>query len=285
MPAPNELTPAQLSRLIGTPDCPRLIDLTLDEDFAQDPYLIPGAERHSHRDLPALTQDLQGQRAVLICQKGAKLSQGAAAWLAGDGIDAMYLQGGNLGWRDTPGTIRLTAAARPPLHDGATLWVTRHRPKIDRIACPWLIRRFVDRRARFLFVAPDQVADVAARYGATPFDIDGVPFSHRGEACSFDTMLDLFGLGSEPLRRLALVIRAADTNRHDLHPAAAGLLAISVGLSRQYRNDQDQLTAGLPLYDALYRWARDGYDEVHDWPGTAPAQAPSQTSAKAGDRA
>jgi hypothetical protein len=148
----------------------------------------------------------------------------------------------------------------------SNLWVTRHRPKIDRIACPWLIRRFVDPSARFLFVAPAEVAEVALRFNATPFDIEGCAFSHRGALCSFDTMLDIFGLHTEALDRLALVVRAADTDRHDLSPQAAGLLAISVGLSRQYRDDLEQLEAGMALYDALYRWARDGHDEGHDWP-------------------
>jgi len=107
---------------------------------------------------------------------------------------------------------------------------------------------------------------VAERFGATPFDVEGVFWSHRGENCTFDTMLAEFGLNTEALGRLATVIRAADTNRHDLAPQAAGLLALSVGLSRQYRSDEAQLEAGMALYDALYRWARDGAEEGHDWP-------------------
>jgi hypothetical protein len=162
--------------------------------------------------------------------------------------------------------MRVPEAAIPAPVGGSTLWVTRHRPKIDRIACPWLIRRFVDPAARFLYVSPPEVAGVADRYGAVPFDVEGVHFSHRGDACSFDTMLAEFALGSEALARMALVIRAADTDRHDLAPQAAGLLALSVGLSRQYRDDIRQLDAGMALYDALYRWARDGFDESHDWP-------------------
>ena len=149
---------------------------------------------------------------------------------------------------------------------GTRLWVTRHRPKIDRIACPWLIRRFVDPGARFLFVAPSEVLAVAERFGATPFDIEGIRFSHRGPFCSFDAMLDDFALHTEPLDRLAALVRGADTDRHDLAPQAAGLLAVSVGLSRLYRDDLMQLEAAMPLYDALYRWARDGFEEGHDWP-------------------
>jgi hypothetical protein len=147
-----------------------------------------------------------------------------------------------------------------------SLWVTRHRPKIDRIACPWAIRRFIDPAARFLFVAPSEVAAVADRFGAIPFDIEGATISHRGDRCSFDAILDDFTLHSEALDRLALVVRAADTDRHDLAPQAAGLLALSVGLSRMFRDDQQQLEAGIALYDALYRWARDGHEEGHDWP-------------------
>ena len=147
-----------------------------------------------------------------------------------------------------------------------SLWVTRHRPKIDRIACPWLIRRFIDPAAQFLFVTPSDVLAVAEKFSATPFDVEAVFWSHRGDHCTFDTMISEFGLGTDALHRLALVVRAADTDRHDLAPQAAGLLALSVGLSRQYRDDLEQLDAGMALYDALYRWARDGFDEGHDWP-------------------
>ncbi|WP_371224124.1 chromate resistance protein ChrB domain-containing protein [Roseovarius sp. 2305UL8-3] len=266
MPAPNEITVAQLNRLIGTSECPEIVDICIDPDFAEDPYLIPGSWRHPHSDIPGLITRLSGARAVIVCQKGAKLSQGLAAWLRAEGVDAQYLSGGQYGWRDTSGTQRIPFEKIPKPVEGTTLWVTRHRPKIDRVACPWLIRRFVDRRARFLFVSPAEVAGVADRYGATPFDVEDVFWSHRGDNCTFDTMIEEFQLNSPALSRMADMIRGADTNRHDLHPAAAGLLAVSVGLSRQYRDDQAQLEAGMTLYDALYRWARDGYEEGHDWP-------------------
>ncbi|WP_299844006.1 sulfurtransferase/chromate resistance protein [uncultured Roseovarius sp.] len=266
MPAPNEITPQQLLRLMGTPDCPAIVDISIDPDFEADPYLIPGSFRHSHKDIPRLVDRLEGRACVIICQKGVKLSQGLSAWLRSEGIQAEYLSGGMYRWRDTPGAPRIPAASLPDAKDNQTLWVTRHRPKIDRIACPWLIRRFVDPDARFLFVSPAEIEGVADRYGATPFDIEGVFWSHRGENCTFDTMLEEFCLQTEPLLRLARVIRGADTDRHDLTPQSAGLLAVSVGLSRQYRDDVAQLDAGMGLYDALYRWARDGYDEGHDWP-------------------
>lgn len=266
MPAPNEITVSQLNRLIGTPDCPQVVDICIDPDFEADPFLVPGSWRHPHTDIPGLIARLNGRSSVIVCQKGLKLSQGLAAWLRSEGLRSEYLQGGMYGWRKAGDTMRVSYSALPAPVDGATLWVTRHRPKIDRIACPWLIRRFIDPEARFLFVSPAEVAGVADRYGATPFDVADVFYSHRGEACTFDTLLAEFALDSAALLRLAEVIRAADTNRHDQHPAAAGLVALSVGLSRQYRDDHDQMSAGIVLYDALYRWARDGYDEGHDWP-------------------
>lgn len=266
MASPTEISVAQLSRLVGTPECPVLVDVRLDEDFEADPHLVPGAFRHRHDDIAALAGRLQGARTVIYCQKGLKISQGAAALLRTHGVASETLEGGHLAWRDA-GLPMVPAARRPVLQpDGATLWVTRHRPKIDRIACPWLVRRFVDRCARFLFVAPSQVDAVAERFNATPFDVDGVFWSHRGERCTFDTMVEEFGLSTEPLERLATIVRAADTNRHDLAPQAAGLLAASLGLSRMYRDDLEQLEAGLTLYDAFYRWARDASDENHDWP-------------------
>ena len=266
MPAPNEITPAQLLRLIGTPECPALVDCRTDEDFSDDPFLIPGSFRHPFDDPAGLAARLEDRPAVVICQKGKKLSQGVAAWLRAEGALAEYLAGGMFAWRDADGTPRIPSSAIPAPVGGSTLWVTRHRPKIDRIACPWLIRRFVDPRARFLFVAPAEVELVAEKFGATPFDIEGVHWSHRDAYCTFDTMLDEWTLRTQPLDRLSTVVRGADTNRHDIAPEAAGLLAISVGLSRQYRDDLQQLDAGLALYDALYRWARDGFDEGHDWP-------------------
>ena len=266
MAAPNEITATQLMRLVGTPLAPVIVDVSTDEDFHKDPFLIPGAVRHPHSDLPGLARYLNDRRAIIVCQKGRKLSQGVAAWLRQEGISAEYLNGGNHGWRNLPDAPRIPVAAIPDRQEGATLWVTRHRPKIDRIACPWLIRRFVDNAARFLFVSPVEVTNVAEKLGATCFDVEDVFWSHRGPLCTFDVMLDEFGLRTRALDRLSLVIRAADTNRHDLAPEAAGLLALSVGLSRQYRDDLEQLQAGMAFYDALYRWARDGQGEGHDWP-------------------
>jgi hypothetical protein len=149
--------------------------------------------------------------------------------------------------------------------DGTTLWVTRHRPKIDRIACPWLIHRFVDPRAKFLFVSPSQVHNVAEKFNATAFDVEDCFWTHRGENCTFDTMLEEFEIHTDATQRLATIVRGADTDRLDLAPEAAGLMAASLGLSRMYRDDLEQLHAGMHLYDAFYRWARDASDETHTW--------------------
>jgi hypothetical protein len=149
--------------------------------------------------------------------------------------------------------------------------VTRRRPKIDRIACPWLIRRFIDAEARILFVDPPQVPAVARETGAVPFDIEGIELSHEGERCSFDTMLRVFGLEAEPsLARLALIVRGADTARPDLAAEAAGLHAISLGLSALAADDDHALLGrGFAIYDALFAWLRFAAEERHNWPAKA----------------
>jgi hypothetical protein len=200
---------------------------------------------------------------VVYCQQGLAASQGAAAWLRNQNVDAQTLKGGYEDW--TANCQPLVRSEKVPAQDetGRTVWVTRARPKVVRIACPWLIRRFIDPKAMFLFVAPSEVTNVAARFNATPFDIDGVFWSDRGDKCTFDTMIEEFELASEPLGRLAMIVRGADTNRLDLMPQSAGLLAASLGFSRMYRDDLAQLEAAMGLYDALYRWCRDATEETH----------------------
>ena len=267
----------KFARLIGTPKCPALIDVRTDEDFTLDPRLIPGSIRRNHADAAAWAAELTGRSAVVVCHKGRKLSQGTAAWLRHEGVPAEALEGGVVAW--VAKGLPLVPAEKLPPRDrmGRTVWVTRARPKIDRIACPWLIRRFVDPAAVFLFVAPSEVEAVAERFGAAPFDIEGDVFwSHRGERCTFDVMVEEFGLSTEAMRRLARIVRAADTARLDLAPEAPGLLAASLGLSRMYADDLQQLEAGLALYDAFYRWCRDATEETHDWPASGkPAKVPA----------
>jgi hypothetical protein len=144
-------------------------------------------------------------------------------------------------------------------------WVTREHPKIDRVACPWLIRRFIDQEAEFLFVAPAEVKRVAENTGAIPFDVEGVELSHDGPRCSFDLFLEKYGLTDPHLEELAVIVRGADTDRLDLAPQAAGLLAISLGLSRNFPDDHEMLRHGLVIYDALYTWSREVREERHTW--------------------
>jgi rhodanese-related sulfurtransferase len=256
----------KLSRLIGTAHAPTLIDVRIDEDFDADPRLIPGATRRSHLNVQDWATAFTGRSVVVVCHKGQKLSEGTAAWLRHANIAAEILEGGQVAWTDA--SLPTVPADKIPKRDGRgrTVWVTRSRPKIDRIACPWLIRRFVDPAAVFLFVASSEVSDVAERFGAAPFDIEHAYWSHRGELCTFDVMVKEFGLSTPALERLATMVRAADTDRLDLSPEAPGLLAASLGLSRMYDDDLEQLSAGILLYDAFYRWCRDATRESHNWP-------------------
>lgn len=269
MSSPNTISPDKLARLVGTPKCPVLIDVRTDEDFAADPHLIPSAVRRSPTHAADWADELAGP-SVVICQQGLKLSQGAAAYLRHEGIPAETLAGGLEAWRQAG--LPAVPEAKLPGRDarGRTIWITRARPKIDRIACPWLIRRFVDPMAVFLFVAPSEVVAVAERFKGAPFDIENVFWSHRGDTCTFDTMVEELGLGTGPLLRLATIVRGADTARPELAPEAPGLLAASLGLSRMYADDLEQLEAGMGLYDAFYRWCRDATDETHNWPTNRP---------------
>lgn len=266
MSAYTSISVEKLARLIGTPHAPVLIDVRTDDDVAADPRILPGAIRRDYRTVTDWASELRGDTVIVICRRGHKLSEGVAAWLRHLGVSAETLDGGFEGWNAA--ALPLIPIATLPARDaqGRTVWVTRSRPKIDRIACPWLIRRFVDPGAVVLFVAPSEVEAVAERFNAVAFDIENVFWSHRGELCTFDVMIDEFGLATPPLLRLGTMVRAADTGRLDLSPEAPGLLAASLGLSRMYDDDLAQLEAGLTLYDAFYRWCRDATGETHNWP-------------------
>jgi len=144
-------------------------------------------------------------------------------------------------------------------------WITREHPKIDRIACPWLIKRFIDTEAEFLFVPPVAVLARAKELNAIPYDVEGVELSHDGPLCSFDAFLEKYGLTDQALHELAAIVRGADTDKLDLTPQSAGLLAISLGLSRLYPNDEELLPRGVLLYDALYEWLQHARSERHSW--------------------
>ena len=152
-------------------------------------------------------------------------------------------------------------------------WITRERPKVDRVACPWLVARFIDDAPEFLFVPAGDVKRVAAATGAIPYDVEGVELTHEGPLCSFDAFLARYRLTDPALAELATIVRGADTARLDLAPQAAGLLAVSLGLSRMHRYDLQQLDAGMAVYDALYRWCRAAVAATHNWPAPGKAAA------------
>jgi rhodanese-related sulfurtransferase len=263
LPSTTEITISQLSRLIGLPHGPAIVDVRVDEEFAADPRLIPRSQRRDFRAVASWGQDYKDQSVIVVCQDGLQLSQGVSAWMRAQGIDAQTIEGGFQAWRKE--RQLLVRVEKLPRRDEAdrTIWVTRARPKVVRIACPWLIRRFIDPHAVFLFVAPSEVSSVAERFKATPFDVADAFWGDRADKCTFDVMIEEFGLDSDALNRLALVVRGADTGRLDLSPHSAGLLATSLGYSRMYRDDLAQLEAAMGFYDAFYRWCRDAVNETH----------------------
>ena len=203
----------------------------------------------------------------MICQRGLKLSEGTAAWLRHAGASAEALEGGFEGWKAAK--LPLVPASKLPARDaqGRTVWVTRARPKIDRIACPWLIRRFVDPNAVFLFVAPSEVTAVGERFNAAPFDIENVFWSHRGELCTFDVMVEEFGLATPPLLRLATMVRGRRYRQaRSVARRRPGCWRPRSGCRACIDDDLEQLEAGIMLYDAFYRWCRDASGETHNWP-------------------
>ncbi len=255
---------SSLRSLLGTPRAPLVVDVRKPPAFDADPLVIASALRRSHDTVAEWAAALPaGREVVAYCVHGHEVSQGAARALAARGVSARYLQGGIEDWKaaGAPTVRKLPAIGHGSI--AATRWVTRERPKIDRVACPWLVRRFVDPLAAFDYVPPERVLDAARERKAVPYDVPGVQFSHRGERCSFDAMLEDFALHEPALDALAVIVRGADTARLDLAPQAAGLLAVSLGLSRVYADDAAMLEAAMPVYDALYAWCREAQGEAH----------------------
>jgi len=249
------ITAAELRQSLAQSSPPLLIDVRRNERFRESPYVIQGALHRDPAAVDSWKSTLPAAASVVVyCVHGHAVSQGVAKALG-----ARYLEGGIEHWKEGGGEL----AAKPA--GAATRWVTRERPKIDRIACPWLVRRFVDTEAEFLYVPTTEVKRVSSEKSATAYDIPGVEFSHEGERCSFDAFLSYYRLKDPALDALALIVRGADTNRLELAPQAAGLAAISLGLSVLYKNDLEMLEQGMMMYDALYAWCREGKDEVHTW--------------------
>jgi len=226
---------------LGTGEAPVLIDARIDEDFDADPRLIPGAVRRPGL-AAAWAAGYAGRSALVYCERGLKISQGAAAWMRACGADACSLAGGFRAWRDAGLPLVREESLPPRDREGRTVWVAGLDPAADRIAVPWLIRRFVDPGAVFLFVEAEEVAAVAARFGADPFGGDGPGFAD---------VLARFGLEAGPLTRFAAIVDGAA-------PESAGLRALASGQFMSAHGDADGLETGLAVCDAFYRWCRDG---------------------------
>ncbi len=267
---PPSITSHQLYERLGTANAPIVLDVRRAADVPADDRPIVSARRRDPGDVARWGRELAGKSVVAYCVHGHAVSPGVATALRAAGIDAAFLDGGIAAWRDAGLPTHRSVVAAP------TQWVTRERPKIDRIACPWLIRRFIDPEAEFLYVPSVQVLPVAAETGATPYDIDGVAFTHEGERCSFDTIIRIYDIQDPPLDHLAAIVRGADTSRHDLSPQCGGLFAISLGLSANFADDHDMLAHGMVIYDALYTWCRSLQAETHNWPPNKPVQQAAQ---------
>ncbi len=264
---PRRISASELIPLVGTSGCPLFIDVRRQRALSTSSIRIPGAVWRDHMEVDEWLPNLPEQRLIVYCAHGHNVSEIAVAKLASLGADAVMLEGGMEAW-NAAGGLSVSREIQGVDADLSrpSAWVTRERPKIDRIACPWLIRRFVDPFAAVHFVAPEFVTDISNETGWIPFDVEGVHYSHRGEECTFDTMIHEFGITDPAIARLARIVRGADTARLDLEPQAAGLLAISLGLSAIEPDDQRQLDQGMLVYDALYGWCRFAAGEMHNWP-------------------
>jgi rhodanese-related sulfurtransferase len=256
------ITATELKSALAVRPPPLVIDVRRLPAFRAAPDMAAGALRRDPDAVARWAKTLpRAASVVTYCVHGHEVSQNAAKALRETGISARFLEGGlEEGWKAAGGEV----VSKPK--DASTRWVTRERPKIDRIACPWLVARFIDPEAEFLYVPPKEVLQSVQEKEAIPYDVPDVHFSHDGELCSFDAFLKSYRLTDDPaLARLAVIVRAADTARLELAPQAAGLLAVSLGLSRNFKDDHEMLKHGMVVYDALYAWCKEGQDQVHTW--------------------
>lgn len=260
----RSISPDALYARVGSESAPIIVDVRRDADFAAADTLVAGAFHHSPDHVEQWRTDLpSGRQIVTYCIPGREVSQGVAAALRLMGVEANFLEGGITNWIEQALPTRRNIGAAP------SKWVTREHPKIDRIACPWLIRRFINPNAEFFYVPKERVLAVARQTGGIPYDIDGVEFTHEGERCSFDTILRIYNIKDPALDHLATIVRGADTSRHDLSRQCGGLFAISLGLSGNFPDDHEMPKHGMVIYDALYTWCRNLQAETHNWPARA----------------
>jgi rhodanese-related sulfurtransferase len=245
------VSPSVLYAQLGTASAPMLVDVRRQEAFSVGDKLIIGAYHRSPQDVSRWLNEVPTDSPVVAyCSHGREVSQGVAASLRAAGMKAAYLEGGVSAWNEKK------LPTRKNLDAGERNWVTREHPKIDRIACPWLISRFINPTAKFIYVPADQVSAEARKMGANPYDIKGVEFGHVDDRCSFDAIVRIFDIEDPALDHLATIVRGADTSRRDLTPQCDGLYAISLGLSANFPDDHEMLRHGLIIYDALYTWCR-----------------------------
>lgn len=264
------VTASTLAGRLGHGEAPLVIDVRKAPAFDKATRVISGALRCPPERVSAATAWLPRDREIVVyCVHGHEVSQGAAQTLRQAGFNAGFLEGGVARWEEAGLALmaKLPDLGLPAAPGQPTRWITRERPKIDRIACPWLIRRFIDPFAEFLYVPPGEVIEAAKRERATPYDVPDVRFSHRGrdgELCSFDSFVANCGLDDPSLVDLAAIVRGADTGKPELTPQSPGLLAISLGLSVNFTNDGAMLEQGMVVYDALYAWIKSARAEVHN---------------------
>jgi hypothetical protein len=258
----NSVTASNLREMLSGGQPPIVIDVRRQPAFTSSTVMVQGALRRDPERVRDWAKTLPlASSAVVYCVHGHEVSQKTAGRSARAGRYGELSGGGfEEGWQTQGGSLDQKPAG------ASTRWVTRERPKIDRIACPWLIARFVDPLAEFLYVPSSTVRAAAKETDAIPYDVPDVHFTHDGELCSFDAFIKHYRLGADPaLQRLALIVRGADTAKLDLAPQAPGLAAVSLGLSRIFPDDHEMLKHGMVLYDALYSWCKEGQDEVHTW--------------------
>jgi rhodanese-related sulfurtransferase len=279
---------ADLAATLGRADAPLILDVRREPKFLEGERIVCGAVYCTPEEVQSFARSQTPREVVAYCVFGHNVSEDAVTQLSAAGWRAHLLAGGIEGGKvgsdadaDTPSNIAAWRAQSLPTikkrpdwgvtGQAASRWITRARPKIDRIACPWLIQRFIDPRAQFFYAPTEQVFSEAQRLNAVPYDIPGAPVSHtgsQGELCSFDALLSGFDLHIDALDVLARIVRGADTDRLDLAPQSAGLLATSLGMSALHTDDHAMLAAMLPVYDALYAWCVQsvaGQAERHSW--------------------
>ncbi len=258
---------AQLSSLLGSKHAPLVIDVRRAVAFEADSVVIASAMWRDPFALDDWTKFMPRHRDIVVyCVHGHEISKNTCSALQGAGATARYLEGGIEAWHEAKGaTVRKGVVTGVPSRQNApSKWITRERPKIDRVACPWLIRRFIDPLAEFIYVPAGDVSRRAAELGAIAYDVPGVTFTHRGDQCSFDALIEDFQIVDPALNVLATIVRGADTGVPDLTPQSAGLLAISLGLSALHAVDHKMLAEGMNVYDAFYAWAKSARSEIHN---------------------